>query len=88
MALDDTHPDVRKAQLARLSQMTATERFQMAAELSAATVRWSRDAIRATMPGAPESQVILRWIEMVYGKNLAAGVAPFADRLGKQPNGA
>ncbi len=45
----------------------------------------SREAIRRTMPGASESPVILKWIEVTYGKELAERVAPFADRLDKEP---
>ena len=82
MILDDTHPAIRRAQDALLRAMTPAQRFAMLEDLTDATIRWSRDALRAQMPGAPESQVILRWIEIVYGKQLAVRVAPFADRLG------
>lgn len=80
--MDDTHPSIRRAQVALLRQMTPGQRVAIAEELTAVTVRLSRDAIRAQMPDAPESQVLLRWIELVYGKDLAVRVAPFADRLG------
>jgi hypothetical protein len=80
--IDDTHPEARRVQFARLRSMTMGERIQMCDELSTMTTRLSRQAIRETMPDAPESAVILRWIELVYGKELAVRVAPFADRLG------
>lgn len=84
MPIDDTHPEARRVQFARLRSMTMGERIQMCDELSAMTTRLSRQAIRETMPNAPESAVILRWIELVYGKELAVRVAPFADRLGME----
>jgi hypothetical protein len=49
------------------------------------TIRWSRAALRELMPGAPESAVILRWIELVYGRDLAERVRPLRDRLGRAP---
>ena len=55
----------------------------MLEELSAMTTFVSRQAIRETMPHASEQQVILRWIELVYGRDLAERVAPFAGRLGR-----
>jgi hypothetical protein len=82
VVLDDTHPAIRRAQDALLRTMTPAQRFAMLEDLTDATIRWSRDALRAQMPEAPESQVILRWIELVYGKEMAARVAPLADRLG------
>jgi hypothetical protein len=85
MGLDDTHPDVRRAQFARLREMTETERLGMAAQLTCMTVHLSRQAIRETMPDASEQQVILRWIELTYGKDLARRVAPFAQLLGRAP---
>ena len=82
MVLDDTHPKIQRAHDALLRAMTPAQRFAMVEDLTDATIRWSRDALRTQMPGAPESQVILRWIELVYGRDLARRVAPFADRLG------
>jgi hypothetical protein len=83
MVLDDTHPDVRRLQTERLRRMTMGERIAMADELSAMTTHLSRQAIRETMPGAPEQAVILRWIELVYGRDFAERIAPLADRLGR-----
>lgn len=83
MPVDDTHPDARRVQLERLRGMTVEERLAMVQTLTAMTTHLSRQAIRETMPGAPEHQVILRWIELVYGADLAARVAPYAERLGR-----
>jgi len=81
--LDDTHPEARRVQMERLARMSSVEKFAMVEELTAMTTFVSRQAIRETMPEASEQQVILRWIELVYGRDLAARVAPFAERLGR-----
>lgn len=85
MPLDDTHPEARRVQFERLRAMSAEQRLVMADELSSMTMHLSRQAIRETMPDAPEHRVILRWIELVYGRELAARIAPFAERLGRSP---
>ena len=82
MALDDTSPEALAVQTERLRHLGEDGRLAMCIELSEMTTFLSREAIRESMPGAPEQQVILRWIELVYGRDLAARVAPFADRLG------
>ena len=80
---DDTHPEAREVQLELLRRMSSVEKFAIVAQLTAMTTFVSREAIREAMPGASEQQVILRWIELVYGAELAARVAPFAERLGR-----
>lgn len=81
--VDDTHPEARAVQFERLRAMSAEQRLAMASELSVMTTHLSRHAIREMMPDAPEHRVILRWIELVYGRELAARIAPFAERLGR-----
>lgn len=71
---------MRNAQIARLQKMTFTEKLAIVEPLIADTVRWSRNAIRDSIPAPPESEVILRWIELVYGKELATRIAPSAAR--------
>ena len=68
----------------QLGRMSALEKFAMVEDLTAMTTFVSREAIRATMPGASEQLIILRWIELVYGKSLATAVAPMTDRLGRR----
>lgn len=82
MTRDDTDAEARRIQLQVLRGMTEAQRVAAAEELTKITVHLSRTALREEMPGASESQVLLRWIELVYGKELAARVAPFAERLG------
>ena len=83
MVLDDTAPEIRRRQFERLRQMTEGERVAMAMELTRVATHLSRQAVRETMPGASEQDVLLRWIELTYGPELARGVAPFKERLGR-----
>jgi hypothetical protein len=50
VVLDDTHPAIRRAQDALLRTMTPAQRFAMLEDLTDATIRWSRDALRAQCP--------------------------------------
>lgn len=65
--MDDTHPRVRALRFELLRRFTAARRFALANELTRAAVSWSRRAVRRTMPGAPASDVLLRWVEPTYG---------------------
>jgi hypothetical protein len=85
VTVDDTHPEARRVQLERLRRMSVEDRVAMADELSRMTTHLSRGAIRDAMPGASEQQVILRWIERVYGRGLAEQLAPSAHLLGAAP---
>ena len=82
MAIDDTDPTVRRLQIESLRRMTMAQRHAITEDLTATVVQLSRDAIAARMPGASRGDVMLRWIELVYGKDLADRVAPLKDRLG------
>jgi hypothetical protein len=83
--LDDTHPAARAVQTEILRKKTPAQRFAMVEEMTRDTTRWSRDALRERMPGASAQEVILRWIELVYGAELARRVRPLAHRLGETP---
>ena len=82
MKSDDTHPDARRVQIDLLRGMTEGQRFAMCEAMTKDTVRWSREAIREEMPDASEQEILLRWIEVVYGRDLAEHVRPLIDRLG------
>lgn len=66
-----------------LRAMPDERRAAMAIAMSEETTRWSRAALRELMPGASEGEVVLRWIEVVYGRELAERVRPLRDRLGR-----
>ena len=79
---DDTDPTVRRLQIERLRGMTMEQRLAITEELTAVAVQLSREAIAAQMPGASKGDIMLRWIELVYGKELADRIAPLKHRLG------
>lgn len=80
---DDTDPEARRVQAEILRAMPPERRAAQAIAMSIDTTRWSRAAVRELMPGATEGEVILRWIELVYGRDLAERVRPLQARLGK-----
>jgi hypothetical protein len=82
MAPDDTSAKMRRLQADCLRRMTVTERHAITEDLTATVVALSRQAVAARMPGASPGAIMLRWIELVYGKELAMRVAPLQDRLG------
>lgn len=82
MTPDDTDPTVRRLQIERLRGMTMEQRLAITEELTAVAVQLSREAIAAQMPGASKGDIMLRWIELVYGKELADRIAPLKHRLG------
>lgn len=82
IALDDPSTTVRRLQAECLRRMTVAERHAITEDLTATVVALSRRAIAARMPGASRGAVMLRWIEPVYGKELAMRVAPLQERLG------
>lgn len=87
MAPDDTHPRTRDVQIALLRAMSPERRSEMARRLTRATIARSRRVLRETMPGATEGDVLLRWIEVTYGSELAARLRPFRARLGIPDHG-
>jgi hypothetical protein len=80
--MDDTHPRIRALQVQLLRAFPPARRFAIASELTRAAVGWSRRAVRGTMPGASESEVLLRWIELTYGQALADRVRATRRQLG------
>lgn len=82
LPMDDTHPRIRAMQIELMRGFGPARRFAIANELSHATMSWSRAAVRRTMPGAPESEVLLRWVELTYGAELSARVRASGRRLG------
>lgn len=80
--MDDTHPRARKVQIGLLRTVTPTERFDIARDLTTTTISLSRRAVQRTMPDAEEADVLLRWIEVTYGRQVANRVRPHRARLG------
>lgn len=70
----DTSADAEQVQIELLRRAGETRRFELLRSLTASVVGLSRRALREQMPGAPESEVMIRWVALHYGESLAAGV--------------
>lgn len=79
---DDTSPAVRARQIELLRSLPPARRLAMVADLTRTAIGLSRRALRARMPDAGESAVLLRWVELVYGEDLAARLRAAGLRLG------
>jgi hypothetical protein len=67
----DTVPRMAAAQVALLRKATPAQRFSRARSLSQTTIQLSRRALRRTMPGASEQEVLLAFVALHYGKQWA-----------------
>jgi hypothetical protein len=70
----DTDPEAERVQLELLRRTGPTRRAQMALRLSAAVIDLARGAIRRSAPDWSEEEVGLRFVELHYGRELAAGL--------------
>jgi len=70
--MNDTHPRVDAVQIELLRRAGATRRSEIALRLSDEVTRMSRRALAKTMAGESEREVLLRWVELWYSKELAA----------------
>ena len=73
--LSDTDPEAERVQLELLRAAEPGRRAQMALNLSALVIVLARRGLRTTLPpGASEQDAALRFVELHYGSELAAGV--------------
>jgi hypothetical protein len=73
--LSDTDPEADRVQLELLRAAQPGRRAQMALDLSALVIVLARRGLRTTLPpGASEQDAALRFVELHYGSELAAGV--------------
>ena len=80
--LDDTPPHIHDLVARLIAERSIPQRMAMVQDLTAQTIRWSRAAIRDTMPDASEHDVLLRWVEVTYGRELADRLRASGRRLG------
>ena len=76
----DTSPEAERVQLELLRRAGEARRFQLLRSLTATVIDASRRALLEAMPGASEQEVLLRWVELHYGKTLADGVRSRLER--------
>jgi hypothetical protein len=74
-AAGDTNPKAAAVQLQLLRNATAGARGRALRSLSSTVIELSRRALRESMPGADDDEVMLRWIALHYGEGLAERVA-------------
>ncbi len=75
MIPSDTHPAAAAVQLRLLRQASARTRARAMRSLSTTVIELSRRALKARMPGASDTAVAIRWLELHYGEDLAQRVA-------------
>lgn len=76
----DTSAEAERVQLELLRRAGVAGRFQLMRSLTSTVVDASRRALRETMPGASEQEVLLKWVELHYGRDLADGVRRRLER--------
>ncbi len=70
--LSDTDPEAERVQLQLLRAASPGRRLRLALALSRTTMGLARDAIARSLPGASPEEVGLRFVELNYGRELAA----------------
>jgi hypothetical protein len=71
----DTDADAERVQLELLRSASPAKRAALALSLSATVVSLARRALRHRDPAASEEEIGLRFVELNYGRALAAEVA-------------
>ena len=70
----DTAPDARRVQIELFQSASMAERIARARSLTKMVVGLSRRAIASANPDWTPEEVGLKWVELHYGKQLAAEV--------------
>jgi hypothetical protein len=73
----DTSPDAERVQIELLRAATPSRRLALVRSLSATVVDLSRRAIRRAHPDLSEREVLLRWVALHYGEELAERVRAY-----------
>jgi hypothetical protein len=79
--LDDTSAAANRVQIGLLRAATPARRFALMRSLSATVLHLSRRAIAEADPSLSGREVLLRWAEVHYGRDLAGRVR---RRLGER----
>ncbi len=74
---DDTSPAAALVQLELLRKAGPGRRAGLARSLSRTVIDLSRRELAARMPGAPERDVLLRWVALHYGEALSSRVLAY-----------
>ncbi|MGD0654849.1 MAG: hypothetical protein ABSA16_10930 [Thermoguttaceae bacterium] len=75
--LTDTHPEAERVQIELLRKKTVSERFALVRSLTAFTIDLSRRAIARANPDLSPDELRIKYIELVYGKELSQRVRDY-----------
>ena len=77
--LSDTHPDAEKVQIDLLRKASNSDRFALMGSLTATAISLSRRAIARANPDLSPQEVDLEFVEIHYGKELAARLRRYLE---------
>ena len=78
--LSDTPPDIQRLQIESARQRSPSEKIAQVRRMTDFVVRLSRRAIARANPGLSPEEVDLRWVEINYGRRLAAELRAYRRR--------
>lgn len=71
----DTEPDAERVQVALLRAVPVARRLRLALSLSGTVIGAARRALAASRPYATARELDLRFVEVHYGRDIAAALA-------------
>jgi hypothetical protein len=77
---EDTHPDAEKTQLELLRQASVSKRLTLAFSLSQTVIDLAKRAIRRRYPHEGEQEILLRFVSVHYGADLASRLSSDLSR--------
>jgi len=75
--LSDTSPEAEKVRIRLLQEASLQERFALTCSLTATAVSLSRRAIARANPHLTPEEVGIKFVELHYGEQLAAGLREY-----------
>ena len=78
--IEDTHPDAERVQLELLRQASVSQRLMLAFSLSQTVIDLAKRAIRRRYPNESEQQILVRFVSLHYGAELAGRLASDLER--------
>lgn len=79
-AISDTSAEAERVQFEILRKAGPQRRFQLCRELTAAMVGLSRRALARARPELGEREVLVEWVAVHYGRELAEGFRKLGRR--------
>lgn len=73
----DTDPEAEAVQMELLRRMGPARRARMALRLSAQVIGLAKRHLRWQYPGASETEIGIKFVELHYGRELAEGLSRY-----------